>query len=131
MGSRVFLLASLFSAGAGSAEVEVTPPAWAYPINPSDAAEVLHDPLHVPNSFATFSVSQIQDLNFTQDWRPSDHTTLRAFDQYKLRGVSPPAGSRPPGRGRQTWRHTVRDRQRASSSTSRGSARRRTVLHRY
>src|SRR5690349_9188738 len=51
-----------------------TPPAWAYPVNPSDFKPAPDDgtPRHVPDSTAAFTVTQARDLFAAVDWQPSD-----------------------------------------------------------
>jgi cytochrome c553 len=55
-----------------------TPPAWAYPVNPSNLTLPADDgtPLHVPDSKAAFTLTQIRDLNFSPDWHPGDHPPM-------------------------------------------------------
>jgi cytochrome c553 len=54
------------------------PPAWAYPVNPPNLTVPADDgiPLHVPDSEAAFTLSQIRDLNFSPDWHPGDHPPM-------------------------------------------------------
>jgi len=53
-------------------------PAWAYPVNPPNLTVPADDgtPLHVPDSEATFTLTQIRDLNFSPDWHPGDHPPM-------------------------------------------------------
>ena len=53
-------------------------PAWAYPVNPPNLTLPADDgsPLHVPDSDARFTLSQIRDLNFCPDWHPGDHPPM-------------------------------------------------------
>ena len=70
------LLAAGFAAG-GTAQAADAPP-WAYPINPPGVA-VPPDtgtPLKVPDSDATFSLTQIRNLFFAPDWHPGDHSSM-------------------------------------------------------
>jgi cytochrome c553 len=54
------------------------PPAWAYPVNPPNLTLPADDgsPLHVADSDATFTLTQIRDLNFSPDWHPGDHPPM-------------------------------------------------------
>ena len=54
------------------------PPAWAYPVNPPNLTVPADDgiPLHVPDSDAAFTLTQILDLNFSPDWHPGDHPPM-------------------------------------------------------
>src|SRR5579872_5137897 len=54
------------------------PPAWAYPVNPPNLTLPPDDgtPLHVPQSDAAFTLTQIRDLNFAPDWHPGDHPPM-------------------------------------------------------
>jgi cytochrome c553 len=54
------------------------PPAWAYPVNPPNRTVPADDgtPLHVPDSEAAFTLTQIRDLNFSPDWHPGDHPPM-------------------------------------------------------
>jgi cytochrome c553 len=53
-------------------------PAWAYPVNPPGLQRAPDDgiPRHVPNSAATYSVTQIRDLFTPPDWHPSSHPAM-------------------------------------------------------
>jgi len=64
-------------AGASPPPGEV-PPAWAYPVNPPNLTALPDDgtPLHVPDSQAAFTLTQIRDLNFSPDWHPGDHPPM-------------------------------------------------------
>ena len=55
-----------------------TIPAWAYPVNPPGLQRAPDDgiPRHVPNSTATYSVTQIRDLFTPPDWHPSSHPAM-------------------------------------------------------
>ena len=55
-----------------------TPPTWAYPVNPPNLTVPADNgiPLHVPDSDAAFTLTQIRDLNFSPDWHPGDHPTM-------------------------------------------------------
>jgi cytochrome c553 len=54
------------------------PPAWAFPVNPSDFKPKPDDgvPRHVLDSTASFTVTQSRNLFFTPDWHPSEHPAL-------------------------------------------------------
>jgi len=78
---RGFLLLSLAVLSAlagGSPPPKEEPPSWAYPVNPSGSTEPPDDSsaLHVPDSDATFTLTQIRDLNFCPDWHPGDHPPM-------------------------------------------------------
>jgi cytochrome c553 len=62
----------------GNPTVGDGPPAWAYPVNPPNMTLSADDgtPLHVPDSEATFTLTQIRDLNFSPDWHPGDHPPM-------------------------------------------------------
>lgn len=64
------------------------PPAWAYPVNPPNLTVPADDgtPLHVPDSEAAFTLTQIRDLNFAPDWHPGDHPPM---PQVVARGRKP------------------------------------------
>ena len=52
-------------------------PAWAYPWAPDFKASPDDGvPRHVPDSTATFSITQERDLFFVPDWHPEDHPPL-------------------------------------------------------
>jgi hypothetical protein len=60
------------------ARADDAPPAWAYAVNPPDFKVRPDDgtPRHVPDSTASFTVTQARDLFFALDWHPSDHPPL-------------------------------------------------------
>jgi cytochrome c553 len=62
----------------GPAEGADAPPAWAYPVTPPGAKPDPDDGVlrHVPNSEATFTVTQIRDPFFSPDWHPGDHPPM-------------------------------------------------------
>jgi len=62
----------------GNPPVEDGPPAWAYPVNPPGLTVSADDGsrLHVPDSDAAFTLTQIRDLNFCPDWHPGDHPPM-------------------------------------------------------
>lgn len=68
----------LSSTLAGAGPPQDGPPAWAYPVNPPNLTLPADDgtPLHVPESAAAFTLTQIRDLNFTPDWHPGDHPPM-------------------------------------------------------
>jgi cytochrome c553 len=54
------------------------PPAWAYPITPSDFKLPPDDGKlkHVPDSSAAFTTTQLRDRFFAKDWHPDDHLPM-------------------------------------------------------
>src|ERR671927_187330 len=66
------LLALAFAADDGK------PPDWAYPVNPPDFKLAPDDgtPRRVPDSSASYTLTQIRDLFFAPDWHPQDHPAL-------------------------------------------------------
>src|SRR5215470_1248629 len=53
------------------------PPAWAYPRNPDFKPEPDDGkPRHVPDSTATYTIPQVQDLFVAPDWHPGDHPPM-------------------------------------------------------
>src|SRR5258706_139865 len=54
------------------------PPAWAYPITPPDFKPAPDDgvPRRVPNSSATYTLTQIRDRFIAPVWHPEDHPPL-------------------------------------------------------
>ena len=54
------------------------PPAWAYPVNPPDfkPAPDTGIPRRVPDSTATYTLTQIRDLFSAPDWHPGDHPPM-------------------------------------------------------
>lgn len=63
--------ACCFSVAAPAAE----PPAWAYPVNPPDLKPRAEDGVmrKVPDSSATYSVTQLRDRFIAPVWHPGDH----------------------------------------------------------
>jgi cytochrome c553 len=61
-----------------SAVANDVPPAWAYPDVPPGVKPVPDDgkPRHVPDSDASFTLTQIRDLFFAPDWHPGDHPPM-------------------------------------------------------
>jgi cytochrome c553 len=68
-------LACGFSVAAHAAE---GPPAWAYPVNPPDLKPRVDDGVmrRVPDSSATYSVTQLRDRFIAPVWHPGDHPSL-------------------------------------------------------
>jgi cytochrome c553 len=60
------------------AQADDTPPAWAYPVNPPDFKPEPDDgkSRHVPDSTATYTLTQARDLFFALDWHPGDHPLM-------------------------------------------------------
>ena len=54
------------------------PPAWAYPVNPPDLKPRTEDGVlrRVPESSATYSVTQLRDRFVSPVWHPADHPPL-------------------------------------------------------
>src|SRR5262245_22094294 len=54
------------------------PPAWAYPVNPPDFKPRQEDGIarRVPDSSATYSVTQLRDRFISPVWHPADHPPL-------------------------------------------------------
>src|SRR5215472_7747016 len=69
-----FAFAFGFSVAAPAAE----PPAWAYPVNPPDLKPRTDDGVmrRVPDSSATYSVTQLRDRFIAPVWHPGDHPAL-------------------------------------------------------
>src|SRR4051794_12977917 len=90
-GARMFraaLVASVLFAWAGSAAAQDGPPAWAYPVNPPDLKLAPDDgtPRQVPDSTASYTLTQIRDLFTAPDWHPGDHPP---FPEVVARGRKP------------------------------------------
>jgi cytochrome c553 len=62
----------------GTSHSEEGPPAWAYPVNPSDLKLPADDGTlrRVPDSSAGFTLTQVRDLFFAPDWHPGDHPPM-------------------------------------------------------
>lgn len=60
------------------APISVSPPEWAYPVNPPKLpnARAKNLVVRVPHSNRTFPPSQLQDLFNTPDWHPEDHPAM-------------------------------------------------------
>lgn len=73
----MFVLTLLLSAAA-SAQAAETPPAWAYPVDPPGRERTPDDgiPRHVPDSEATFTVTDTRNPYFSPDWHPGDHPPM-------------------------------------------------------
>jgi cytochrome c553 len=54
------------------------PPAWAYPVAGTDYKSPVDDGSgrHVPNSAASWTLTQVRDLFFAPDWHPEDHPRM-------------------------------------------------------
>ncbi len=54
------------------------PPAWAYPVNPPDFRPTPDDGAlrRVPDSAATYTLTQLRDLFHAPDWHPEDHPPM-------------------------------------------------------
>src|SRR5499425_364491 len=70
-------LASVFATTTGTFSAE-EPPAWAYPVNPPDFKPHPDDGAlrRVPESTATYSLSQLRDRFLAPVWHPGDHPPL-------------------------------------------------------
>ena len=69
------LVAAAFAPRASAAD---GPPAWAYPITPPDAKPVPDDgvPRRVPNSSATYTLTQLRDRFIAPAWHPEEHPPM-------------------------------------------------------
>jgi cytochrome c553 len=72
------LALSMASVCASTALGAEDPPAWAYPVNPSDFKPRAEDGIarRVPASSATYSVTQLRDRFVSPVWHPGDHPPL-------------------------------------------------------
>jgi cytochrome c553 len=60
-----------------SNSMKMSPPAWAFPWNPDFKAPPDDGvPRHVPDSAATFTITQVRDLFVAPDWHPNDHRPM-------------------------------------------------------
>lgn len=61
----------------GSSAMKTSPPTWAFPWNP-DFKPPPDDgiPRRVPDSTATFTLTQVRDLFVAPDWHPNDHPPM-------------------------------------------------------
>jgi cytochrome c553 len=68
--------AALLATGAAGNSAE--PPAWAYAVNPPGLQPTPDDGarLHVPDSSAEFTLTQLRDLFNAPDWYPDDHPPM-------------------------------------------------------
>jgi cytochrome c553 len=75
----VTIFASALAEGADS------PPAWAYPITPAGSKPAPDDgvPRRVPNSSATYTLTQLRDRFIASDWHPEDHPPLPLIEGRK------------------------------------------------
>jgi len=81
MQKAVLFAALVFASGlaAGSPALgNEAPPAWAYPVTTPGLKPSPDDgvPRHVPDSEATFTVTQSRDPFFSPDWHPDDHPPM-------------------------------------------------------
>lgn len=61
----------------GSNAINLSPPAWAFPWNPDFKAPPDDGvPRRVPDSTATFTLTQVRDLFVAPDWHPNDHPSM-------------------------------------------------------
>jgi cytochrome c553 len=61
----------------GSTAMKISPPAWAFPWNPDFKAPPDDGvPRRVPDSTATFTLTQVRDLFVAPDWHPNDHPPM-------------------------------------------------------
>jgi cytochrome c553 len=74
------VLALVVACGFSIAAQAEEPPAWAYPVNPPDLKPRAEDgvPRRVPDSNATYSVTQLRDRFIAPVWHPGDHPSLPA-----------------------------------------------------
>ncbi|HXJ87882.1 MAG TPA: hypothetical protein VMS18_13755 [Candidatus Binatia bacterium] len=75
----LLLVLSSLAVTAIAVNLDASPPAWAYVINPSSpnpAAPPDSTPRHVPNSSAAFTTAETQDLFRVPDWHPADHPAM-------------------------------------------------------
>ncbi|SDH73618.1 Cytochrome c553 [Bradyrhizobium sp. Rc2d] len=72
-----FAMALLTAAGA-RAQIQESPPAWAYPVNPPNFQRTPDDGTirRVPDSAAGFTLTQVRDLFAAPDWHPDDHPPM-------------------------------------------------------
>jgi len=72
------VLALTFSFGFSVAAPAAEPPPWAYPVNPPELKPRAEDGVlrKVPDSGATYSVTQLRDRFIAPVWHPNDHPPL-------------------------------------------------------
>ena len=70
--------AFLATAGIACADAADLLPVWAYPVNPPGIKPVPDDGalMHVPNSTAAYTLTQIRDLFSPPDWHPDNHPSM-------------------------------------------------------
>jgi cytochrome c553 len=75
--STTIALISL-AAAAAPAKGQDGPPAWAYPVNPPNFQRAPDDGTirHVPDSTASFTLTQVRDLFAAPDWHPEEHPPM-------------------------------------------------------
>jgi hypothetical protein len=73
----IFALASMLALGSPGQNPEGPPP-WANPVNPPDFKEPADDGglRHVPNSAASWTLTQLLEFFFAPDWHPDDHSPM-------------------------------------------------------
>jgi cytochrome c553 len=81
MSSNRHLRSSLLAFGSAVSSLAIAhaePPMWAYPINPPDFKPRAEDniPRRVPESTATYSVTQLRDRFIAPVWRPNEQPPL-------------------------------------------------------
>jgi cytochrome c553 len=79
-GASVVLLAfaqSQSETAPASTPMKISPPAWAFPWDPNFKAPPDDGvPRRVPDSAATFTLTQLRDLYVAPDWHPNDHPPM-------------------------------------------------------
>ena len=81
MSKSALVITLVFASGVATASPTLAadqPPAWAFPVSDRNAKPVPDDgvPRHVPDSDATFTVTQSRDRFFSPDWHPGDHPPM-------------------------------------------------------
>ena len=80
MNKFAVILTSIFLAVAAVVPVDAADslPVWAYPVNPPGTKPVADDGalMHVPNSTAAYTLTQIRDLFSPPDWHPDNHPSM-------------------------------------------------------
>ncbi len=71
-------LAGAVVVGAPASAADSSLPVWAYPVNPPGTQPAPDDgkPRHVPDSSASFTLTQIRDLFKVPDWHPGGHPPM-------------------------------------------------------